>query len=90
MGLFEQRRELSLGQIGDGGEIGGCGLGQTRSAGIAVDQFENPAGGDILGEQGEFGEGQGQQMMELVDEACALADDGLKSSGDLAEDAEFE
>ena len=83
-------RDLGLGQIGDGGQVGGRGLGQTRGAGIAVHQFEDPAGGEVLGEQGEFGEGQGQQMMELVDEAGALADDGLESSGDLAEDAEFE
>ena len=50
-----------------------------------MDEFEDPAGGDVLGEQGQFGKGQGEQMMELVDQAGALADDGLESSGDLAE-----
>ena len=39
-----------------------------------MDEFENPALGEVLGEQGEFGEGEGQQVVELVDEAGALAD----------------
>ena len=47
------------------------------------------AGGEVFGEQGEFGEGQGEEVVELVDQAGALADDGLESAGDLAEGAEF-
>ena len=57
--------------------------------GVAVDEFEDPAGGEVLGEQGQFGEGEGEQVVELVDEAGALADDGLEAAGDLAEGAEF-
>ena len=60
--------------------------GEERRGGIAVDEFEDPAGGEVLDEQGEFGEGQGEEMMELVDEPGALADDGLESAGDLAEE----
>jgi hypothetical protein len=40
----------------------------------------DPAGGEVLGEQGQLGEAQGQQVMELVDEAGALADDGLEAA----------
>ena len=54
-----------------------------------MDEFEDPAGGEVLGEQGQFGEGQGEQVMELVDETGALADDGLEPAGDLAKRAEF-
>ena len=67
----------------------GVAWARRAARGIAVHQFEDPAGGDIPGEQGQLGEGQGQQMMELVEETGALADDGLQSSGDLAEDAEL-
>ena len=62
--------------------------GRGVGRGIAVDQFEDPAGGEVLGEQGEFGEGKGEQVVELVDEPGALADDGLEVAGDLAEGAE--
>jgi hypothetical protein len=86
---MEQRRHLGIRQIGDGGQFVGRGLGERGSGRVAVRQFENPGGGDILGEQSQFGEGQGQEMMELVEDPSALADDGLESAGDLAEDAEF-
>ena len=50
-----------------------------------MDQFEDPALGDVLDEQGQFGEGQGQQVVQLVDQAGALANGGLESSGDLTQ-----
>jgi len=52
-----------------------------------MQQFEDPAGGEIFREQGQLGEGEGEQVMQLVDEPGALADDGLQASGDLTEDA---
>ena len=55
-----------------------------------MDEFEDPARGDVLDEQGEFGEAQSEQVMKLVDEAGALADDGLEPAGDLAEQALLE
>ena len=53
------------------------------------DQFEDPAGGDVLDQQGQFGEGEGQQVMELVDQPGALADDGLQPAGDLAQEPQL-
>jgi hypothetical protein len=54
-----------------------------------VQQLQDPADGDILGEQGQLGEGQDQHVMELIDEAGALANNGLEPAGDLAKDAQL-
>jgi len=43
-----------------------------------------------MDQQSEFGEGEGEQVMELVDESGALANDGLEPAGDLSDGAEFE
>ena len=88
--MFEQRGDVLVGQIGDLREVV-CGVAAARQwgGGVAVDEFEDPAGGEVLDEQGEFGEGQGEEVVELVDQAGALADDGLEAAGDLAEGAEF-
>ena len=45
-------------------------------------------GREVLGEQGEFGEGQGEQVVKLVEQTGALADDRLQPAGDLAQGAE--
>ena len=80
---------MLVGQVGDGGEVVGAGGGEEGGGGVAVDEFEDPAERDVLDEQGEFGEGQGQQVVELVDQAGALPDGGLEAAGDLAEDAQL-
>jgi len=49
-----------------------------------MDEFEDPALRDVFDEEGEFGEGEGQEVVELVDEAGALPDGGLESGGNLA------
>ena len=86
--MFEQGADLGVGQIRDIGEVcWGC-LGEEWRGGIAVDEFEHPAGGEVLDDQGEFGKGQSQELVQLVDEPGALSDDGLESAGDLAQDAE--
>ena len=53
-----------------------------------MDDFKDPAASNILDEQGEFGESQRQQVVQLIDEPRPLADDGLESAGDLAERAQ--
>ena len=88
-GVFEQRGDLGVGQIRDVGEVCWRCLGEARGGGEAVDEFEDPSGGEVLGAQGEFGEGEGEEVVELVDESGALADDGLEAAGDLAQGAEF-
>ena len=52
-----------------------------------MDEFEDPARGEVLRQEGKLGEGQREQTMELIDQPGALADDGLESPGDLAEGA---
>ena len=88
--MFEQRGDCAC-RADRGCRARSVGVAAARQwgGGIAVDEFEDPAGGDVLDEQGEFGEGQGEQVVELVDETGALADDGLEAAGDLAEGAEF-
>ena len=88
-GVFEQRFDMLVGQVGNGGEVRGRRGGEELGGGIALDEFEDPADGDVLDEECQFGKGQGEQLMELVDEAGALADGGLESSGDLAERAQL-
>jgi hypothetical protein len=89
-GILQQRRDVLVGQVGNGGQVGGRGSRQQRCRGIAVDQFEHPAGRQLLGEQGQLGEGQGEQVVELVAQARAVANDGLEAAGDLTQAAEFE
>ena len=89
-GLLQQRGDVALGQVGDVGQVAVGSGGEELGGGKAMDQFEHPAGGDVLDQQAQFGKGQVQQMMELIDEAGALADDGLEPAGDLAEDAQLQ
>ena len=90
MGVFEQRRHLGIRQIRDGSEVGGRRCGEALGGGVALDEFEDPAGGEILGAQGEFGEGQGEQVVELVEEARALADNSLEPTGHRTQSTQFE
>ena len=83
-GVFEQGGGLGVGQIRDIGEVCRHRFREAWGGGEAVDEFEDPSGGEVLGEEGEFGEGEGEEVVELVDESGALADDGLESAGDLA------
>jgi hypothetical protein len=53
-----------------------------------MDEFEDPPRSDIFGEKGEFGEGDGEQVVELVDLSGALPDAGLEPGGDLTQDAQ--
>ena len=55
-----------------------------------MDELQDPASGQVLDEQGELGEGQGEQVVELVDQAGALTDDGLEAAGDLTQAAQFQ
>ena len=77
-------------QIRDRSEVGRGGGGEQRGRGIAMDEFEHPAGSQVLGEQGQLGEGQGEQVVELVDQAGALAADGLEQAGNVAEGTDLE
>ena len=67
----------------------GAGGGEEGCGGVTVDEFEDPADRDVLDEEAEFGEGECEQVMELVDEPGALPDDGLETAGDLAEETQF-
>ena len=87
--MLWQRVRLGVGQIRDIGEVRWRRLGEAPGGGEAVDGFEDPGGGEVFGQEGEFGEGEGEQVVELVDEPGALADDGPESSGDLTQGAEF-
>ncbi|HYT87785.1 MAG TPA: hypothetical protein VEL76_03605 [Gemmataceae bacterium] len=81
--------DVPVGELGDIGEVGRRGCGEQPRGGVAVDQLQHPDGGEVLGEQGQLGEGQRAQVRELVEQARALADDGLEAAGDLAQTAEF-
>ncbi len=52
-------------------------------------EFEDPARRDVLDEQGEFGKGEGEQVVQLVDQAGALPHNRLEPAGDLAQRAQF-
>jgi len=80
---------MPVGQVRDVAEVGWRRGGKQRRGGRAVDQFQHPAGGAFFGEQGQLGEGQGEEVMELIEQARALAGDGLQAASDLAEDTQF-
>ena len=49
LGVFEQGADLGVGQIRDIGEVcWGC-LGEALGGGEAVDEFEDPSGGEVFG-----------------------------------------
>ena len=72
-GILEQRGDVLVGQVGDVGRGRRGGRARQLGGGIAVEQFEDPAEGDVLDEQGQFGKGQRQEMVELVDRAGCVA-----------------
>ena len=88
--MLQKWGRLRLRHIRDIREVCQAHLGETQGGGVAVNEFEHPASGAILGQQGPFGKGECEQVMELVDPAGALADDGLEPAGDLAQGTEFE
>src|SRR5262249_10838385 len=65
-GVVEERGHVPLGHIRDIGEFCWRRRGEPPGGGVAVDEFEHPAGGQVVGEQGQFREGQGEQVVELV------------------------
>lgn len=82
-GLLLQRRPLRLRQVRNRRQVGVGGRGELGRGGIAVQQFEDPAGAQIADQQTQLGEGDSDQMVQMVDEARALADDGLQAAGAL-------
>src|SRR5262249_37093733 len=84
-GVFQQRLDLVVGQIRDVAQGAGGSRGRARGGRVPVDELQDPPAGQILDEQRELWERESEQVMELVDEARALADDGLEAAGDLAQ-----
>ena len=88
-GVLEQGVDLLVRQVRDLLQVGLGSRGQALGGGVACAEFEDPGAGNVFDEQGEFGERERQQLVELVDEAGAMADDGLEPAGDLAQRAQF-
>jgi hypothetical protein len=86
--VFEQRFDLRGGQVGDGVQVRRGSSTKQLGGGVAMDEFEDPALGDVLDQQGQFRETQREEVMELVDEPGALADHSLEPTGDLTQDAQ--
>jgi hypothetical protein len=84
-GVRQQVADAVVRQVGDRLQLFECGLGQEPGRGEATQEFEHPAGGDVFYLHGQFGEGAGQELMQLIDQARALTDHGLESAGDVAE-----
>ena len=80
-----QRLGLLVGQIRDLLQGGAVGLGDAFGGGILVEEPQHPAGGDVVGQGGEFGEGAGQEVVESVDGLGRLFDLGLQAAGDFAQ-----
>src|SRR5262249_4861571 len=86
--LPQQRGDLPVGQVRDAGQVVLGGGPEPRGGGVAVEQLEDPARRQVLDEQGQLGEGQGQQVVQLVDQAGALPYRGLQPRGDLTQGAQ--
>jgi hypothetical protein len=59
-GVLQEGAGLDVGEVRDTQEVYLTCLGEARGGGVAMDQFEDPAGGAILGLQGPFRERQRQ------------------------------
>src|SRR5262249_37882280 len=86
-GQVEERGPVLVGERGDGSEGGGGGRGRQPGGGGAGEGGEDPPGREG---RGGAGAAWGGEVVEVVDQAGALADDGREAAGDLAEAAEFE
>ena len=51
--------DLLIRKVGDGSEVSDAGGGEERGGGVTVDEFQNPAGGDVLDEEGAVRERSG-------------------------------
>jgi len=78
-----------VGQIGNLFQRGGTRVGQLGGGGIAVEQGEDPAGAQVVDDEGQLGESPGQEVVQLIDEARVLARLGFEPAGDLAEQAQL-
>ena len=56
-GMLQKWGRLRLRHIRDIREVCQAHLGETQGGGVAVNEFEHPASGAILGQQGPFGTG---------------------------------
>ena len=80
---------MLLGQIRNARQGVGANGGEQLGGRVATEQFERPTGRDVLDQHGEFGKGVDEQLVQLIDEARALPDAGLKPAGDLANLPQF-
>src|SRR5258707_10054580 len=72
----EMRDLLEGGEVGRGDAFGGR---------IFVEEPQDPAGGDVVGQGGELGEGASQEVVKSVYGLGGLLDLGLQAAGDLAQ-----
>ena len=54
---------MLVGQIGDIADVAFGRLRELLRGGIAVDEFEDPTGGNVLEEESQLGKGKCEQMM---------------------------
>ena len=83
--MLEQHVDVPVGQVRDVVEIAGSSTAKQLSRRVAMDQFEHPAHGNVLDEQGKFGKAEREEVVELIDQPRALPHDGLQSASNLAQ-----
>src|SRR6516165_12389501 len=66
----------------------GCevGLGDAVGGGVFVQQAQDPAAGDVVGQGGELGEDASQEVVQSVGGLGRLLDLGFQATGDLAQE----
>ena len=82
--VFKEGVDVLVGYIRDVAEIVWCSTGEELGGGVAMDEFEDPAQGNIPDAEGEFGEAEREPVMQLIDEPGALANDRLEPPSNLA------
>ena len=58
---------------------------QLARSGIVFEQGQDPAGGNVVDDEGQFGESSRQEIRELIDRPRVLPRLRFKPAGDLAE-----
>jgi hypothetical protein len=87
---IEQLSDAFVRQVRNRFEVGDLGVSQAPGGWVAVNEFEHPAGRDVLDLHRQFGVGAGQELVQLVDEPGALFHQRLQAQGDLAEALAFD
>jgi transposase len=85
LGGIVKRCYLGLGNERDLLQRSAPSLGDSFRRRILAQKFQDPGGGEVVGERGQFGKDAGQEIVQAIDGLGRLLGLGLQTAGDFAE-----